>query len=216
VRAAGVVLALSLAAPLLGCGSARAPTEAVILSQPQPQSVFAGNAQPDGRWRKAHPSRPVAILLGSATTSRILGLRRAALEASCVRRKPRVRVAFDVSLGSGGVTMAYRFDGKAERSGTTRVRGRSRNLMMIDYPVTATAFFVELTASSTLKVKAKRLPYDFHEADFRWDRADPALKEVLAACQPGAQHAARPEPAPDDADDDEALDEAINDVLPAD
>jgi len=212
-----VVLVLSLAVPLLGCGGARAPTEAVILSQPQPQSVFASNAGPDGRWRKAHPSRPVAILLGGATTSRILGLRRAALEASCVRRKPRVRVAFDVSLGSGGVTVAYRFDGKVERTGSTRVRGRSRNLVVIDYPVTAATFVAELAASSTLKVKLRRLPYDYHEADFRWDRADSALKDVLAAChQAGAPRKDQQEPAPDDPEDDGPLDEAIQDVLPAD
>jgi len=112
------------------------------------------------------------------------------------------------------MTVAYRFDGKVARTGSTRVRGRSRNLVVIDYPVTAAAFVAELAASSTLKVKLRRLPYDYHEADFRWDRVDSTLKGVPVACHAGGPRKDQPEPAPDDADDDGPLGEAIKDVLP--
>jgi hypothetical protein len=212
VRLAGVVLALSLGVPLVGC-TARTPSETVVLSPPK-ISAFGVDA-PDGRWQKAHPSRPKAMLFGRGATTKSLLSGRAVLEASCVRRKPRARVAFHVSLGRGNFTVTYRFDAKPERTGVTNVRGSSRNLVTIDYPVTAQAFLTELGASSTLKVKLRRLPYDWHEADFRWDRADPVLKELLAACHASAPRKDRPEVATDDADDDDPLDKAIK-VAPED
>ena len=110
-----VVLSLGL---LAGCVTAR-PSETVILSQQR--SAF--DTPLDGRWRKAHETRPIAILVGRATTTHILAPRRAALEASCYRGKPRVRIAYDVGLQSGPIAVAYRFDDKTAQNGRAGARG---------------------------------------------------------------------------------------------
>jgi len=194
---------------LAACGPTR-PSETVILSQKQ--SAF--DTPLDGRWRKAHDNRPIAILLGRAETTRILAVRRAALEASCYRGKPRVRVAYDVGLRTGPIAVAYRFDEKIEQKGVVRVRGQRRNILVIDYQATATAFLAELRSSGTLKVRASRPPFELHDAFFRWDREDKTLKEVLAACQGRMLDNDRRKQPSSDPDDDEALDDAIKDVLP--
>lgn len=200
------ILGLALA----GCGTA-GPSETVILSQRQ--SAF--ETPLDGKWRKAHETRPIAILLGRAETTRILAQRRAALEASCHRGKPRVRVAYDVGLRTGPIAVAYRFDDKVEQKGAVRVRGQRRNILVIDYQATATAFLADLRTSSTLKVRASRPPFELHDAFFRWDREDKALKGVLTACQGrmlDSDRRKKPPSGPDD--DDDAIDDAIKDVLP--
>ena len=128
-----VACIVALASPLAGCAASQ-PSENVILSRP---SAF--DTPLDSRWRKAHESRPIAILLGRAETTRILAPRRAALEASCYRGKPRVRVAYDVALRTGPIAVAYRFDEKIQQKGVVRVRGQRRNILVIDYQATATA-----------------------------------------------------------------------------
>ena len=199
----------ALALPLAGCATPQ-PSENVILSRP---SAF--DTPLDGRWRKAHESRPIAILLGRAETTRIFAVRRAALEASCYRGKPRVRVAYDVALRTGPIAVAYRFDDKIQQKGVVRVRGQRRNILVIDYQATATAFLAELRTSDTLKVRASRPPFEMYDAHFRWSREDKALNDVLAACQGRMLDAdRRKQPSSDPADDDEALDDAIKDVLP--
>ncbi len=201
---------VALALPLAGCAAPQ-PSENVILSQRQ--SAF--DTPLDGRWRKAHESRPIAILVGRAETTRILAPRRAALEASCYRGKPRVRVAYDVGLRTGPISVAYRFDDKIEQKGVVRVRGQRRNILVVDYQATATAFLAELRTSATLKVRASRPPFEMHDAHFRWDREDKTLKDVLAACQGRMLDTdRRKQPSSDPDDDDGALDDAIKDVLP--
>jgi hypothetical protein len=201
-----VILSLSL---LAGCVTAR-PSETVILSQRQ--SAF--DTPLDGRWRKAHETRPIAILLGRAETTHILSPRRAALEASCHRGKPRVRIAYDVGMQTGPIAVAYRFDDKVQQSGVVRVRGQRRNIVVIDYQATATAFLADVRTSDTLKVRASRPPFEMHDAHFRWDRADKTLKEVLAACHGRMLDAERRKQPSDPDDDDDALDDAIKNVLP--
>ncbi len=202
-----VVLSLGL---LAACGTP-GPSESVILSQRQ--SAF--DTPRDDRWRKAHETRPIAILVGRAETTRILAPRRAVLEASCTRGRPRVRVAYDVGLRTGPIAVAYRFDAKIEQKGTVRVRGQRRNILVIDYHPTATAFVADLHTSSTLKVRASRPPFQMHDAYFRWDREDKALKEVLAACQGRMLDSnRRTQPSSDPDDDDKTLDDAIKDVMP--
>jgi hypothetical protein len=194
---------------LAACNTTR-PSETVTLSQP---SAF--DTPLDGRWRKSHETRPTAILVGRAETTRILAPRRAVLEASCYRGRPRVRVAYDVGLKTGPIAVAYRFADKTEQKGVVRVRGRRRNVLMIDYQATATAFLAELRTSNTLKVRASRPPFELHDAHFRWDAEDKTLKDVLAACQGRMLDVDRRKPPSSDADDDdEALDDAIKDVLP--
>ena len=200
----GVMLSLGL---LCACTTA-GPSETVILSQPS-----ALDTPLDGRWRKAHETRPIAILVGRAETTRVLSPRRAALEASCYRGRPRVRVGYDVGLRTGPIAVAYRFDAKTEQKGVVRVRGRHRNIVVIDNRATATAFLADLRSSNTLKVRASRPPFEMHDAHFRWDREDKILNAVLAACQ-GRMLDADRRPSPDSDDDDEALDDAIKDVLP--
>jgi hypothetical protein len=203
-------LALSLGAPLLAACNTTRPSETVVLSQP---SAF--DTPLDGRWRKSHETRPTAILLGRAETTRILAPRRAVLEASCHRGRPRVRVAYDVGLKTGPISVAYRFADKTEQKGTVRVRGPRRNILVIDYQSTATAFLADLRTSGTLKVRAARPPFEMHDAHFRWDAEDKALKDVLAACQGRMLDTdRRNRPSPDPDDDDKALDDAIKDVLP--
>jgi hypothetical protein len=194
---------------LAACGASQ-PSESVILSQRQ--SAF--DTPLDGRWRRAHETRPIAILVGRAETTRILAPRRAALEASCHRGRPRVRVAYDVGLRTGPIAVAYHFDAKTEQKGVVRVRGQRRNILVIDYQATATAFLAELRASNTLKVRASRPPFEMHDAHFRWDAEDKTLKDVLAACQGRMLDTDRRKPSSDSDDDDKALDDAIKDVLP--
>jgi hypothetical protein len=202
--------ALALGLPLAGCVTGR-PSETVILSQQQ--SAF--DTPLDGRWRKAHDTRPIAILVGRAETTHTLATRRAVLEASCYRGKPRVRVAYDVGLRTGPIAVAYRFDAKTEQKGAVRVRGQRRNILVIDYAVTATAFLADLRTSDTLKVRASRPPFELHDAFFRWDREDKTLKGVLAACQERMLDSdRRKQPSSEPDDDDGALDDAIKDVLP--
>lgn len=214
VRIAYRAVVLLSSGLLTACGSPR-PSETVILTQ-QPPQQSAFDQPLDGRWRKAHPSRPIAILVGRAETTAILAQRRAALEASCYRGRPRVRVAYDVGLRTGPIQVAYRFADKPDQKGVVRVRGRRRNILVIDYPATATAFLAELRTSSTLKVRAARPPFEMHDAHFRWDNADKTLNEVLAACQGRMLDSnRRKQPSSDSDDDDEGLDSAIKDVLPS-
>jgi hypothetical protein len=201
-----VVLSLGL---LVSC-TPPPPTEPVQLSTP---SAF--DTPLDGRWRKASETRPIAILLGRAETTRVLGIRKAVLYVSCHRR-PTVRVAYNVGLKSGPITVAYRFDAKTEQKGVVRVRGARRNIVVIDNPATATAFHADLRTSSTLKVRASRPPFEMHDASFTWDRNDKTLNEVLAACNARMLEAGRrSQPASDqDDEDDKALDDELKDVLP--
>jgi hypothetical protein len=192
---------------LAGCVTAQ--QEKVILSQQQ--SAFA--LPLDGRWRKAHESRPIAVLLGRAETTVTLIPRRAALETSCTRGKPRIRVAYNVGLRSGPIAVAYRFDDGVEQAGAVRVRGLRRNIVVIDYQPTATAFLSELRAATTLKVRLSRPPFELHDAFFKWDPQDAVLNGVLSACQ-GSMLDDRRSKQPAADDDDEALDGAIGDVLP--
>ena len=200
---------LGLALPLAGCVASQ-PSERVILSKQQD----AFETPLDGRWRKAHETRPIAILLGRAETTRILAPRRAALEASCYRGRPRVRVAYDVGLRTGPISVAYRFDEKVEQRGVVRVRGQRRNIVVIDNDATATAFLATLQTSGTLKVRTSRPPFELHDAHFRWDRDDKTLKDALSACQGRMLDSDRRRPRSPDTDDNEALDDAVRDVLP--
>jgi len=202
-----VILSLNL---LAACGAQR-PSERVILSAQQ--SAF--DTPLDHRWRKAHETRPVAILRGRAETTAILGQRRSALEVGCWRGRPRVRVAYDVGLRTGPIAVTYRFDAKTDQKGVVRVRGQRRNIIVIDYAATATAFLAELRNSGALKVNASRPPFEGHDAFFRWDRADKTLAGVLAACQGRMLDTGRGKRGASDPDDDDALDDAIRTVLPA-
>ncbi len=190
---------------LVSCGPP-VPSETVQLSQP---SAF--DTPLDDRWRKASETRPIAILLGHAETTRILMPRKAVLRVSCDGR-PIVRVSYDVGLRSGPIAVAYRFDAKTERRGVVRVRGSHRNMLVIDNAAAAAAFQADLRSSRTLLVKASRPPFEYHHAHFHWDPNDKILNDVLAACKGGVLDAARRQPAagPDD-DDDTAGD--IKDVL---
>jgi len=191
---------------LLVCCGPRPPSETVQLSRP---SDF--DTPLDNRWRKASETRPIAILLGRAETTRILMPRRAVLRVSCYRR-PVVRVSYDVGLASGPIAVAYRFDGKTVQKGVVRVRGRHRNMLVIDDAATAAAFQADLRTSGTLNVRASRPPFDLHDAHFRWDRNDKILNEVLAACSTRMLDAARRQPAAGPDDDDDTEDD-IKDVL---
>src|SRR5690348_3701115 len=108
--------ALLCAGLLVSCGPP-VPSQSVQLSQP---SAF--DTPLDNRWRKASETRPIAILLGHAETTRIILPRKAVLRVSCYR-KPVVRVSYDVGLQSGPIAVAYRFDAKTEQYGDVRVRG---------------------------------------------------------------------------------------------
>jgi hypothetical protein len=204
MRNACRIFVLLSAGLLVSCGPP-VPSETVQLSQP---SAF--DTPLDNRWRKASETRPVAILLGQAETTRILMPRKAVLRVSCYRR-PIVRVSYDVGLKSGPIAVAYRFDAKTEQRGDVRVRGAHRNMLVIDNAAAATAFQADLRSSSTLLVKASRLPFDFHEAHFHWDPNDKILNDVLAACKGGKLDARRqPAAGPDDDDDPDG---DIKDVL---
>ena len=207
MRTACRVAVLLSAGLLVSCGPP-APPETVQLSQP---SAF--DTPLDNRWRKASETRPVAILLGRAETTRIILPRKAVLRVSCYR-KPVVRVSYDVGLQSGPIAVAYRFDAKTEQHGDVRVRGAHRNMLVIDNPAAAAAFQADLRSSSTLLVKASRPPFDYHHAHFSWDSNDKVLNEVLAACKGGTRDAARRQPASNQDDDEDAEDD-IKDVLTA-
>jgi len=203
-----VVVGISLGL-LAGCVTAQ-QQEQVVLSQRQ--SAFA--LPLDGKWRKSHESHPIAVLLGRAETTAILLPRRAALEVGCMRGKPRIRVAYDVRLRSGPIAVAYHFDDDAvDRTGTVPVRGLRRNIVVIDYQPTVTAFLAGLRAATTLKVRTSRSLLEMHDAYFRWDPQDPILNGVLAACQGSSPDAKRTTP-PDSDDADDPLDDVIKDVLP--
>ena len=201
-------IAVLLSAGLLASCGPPVPSQTVQLSQP---SAF--DTPLDNRWRKASETRPVAILLGRAETTRILLPRQAVLRVSCYR-KPVVRVSYDVGLQSGPIAVAYRFDAKTEQRGDVRVRGAHRNMLVIDNPAAAAAFQADLRSSSTLEVKASRLPYDYHHAHFRWDPNDKILNEVLSACKGATREATRRQPVPS-SDDDEDAEDDIKDVLTA-
>ncbi|NVN87528.1 MAG: hypothetical protein HXX15_15740 [Rhodopseudomonas sp.] len=202
-----VVAGISLGL-LAGCVTQQ--QQAVILSQRQ--SAF--ETPLDGKWRKAHESRPIAILLGRAETTAIIGPRRAALEASCSGGKPRIRLAYDVGLRSGPISVSYHFnDSAVDQAGRVLVRGQRRNIVVIDYQPTATAFLADLRTATKLEVRVSRMPFELHDAHFRWDPQDAVLAGVLAACQGSTPDDKRhKQPAPDDTD--EPLDDAIRDVLP--
>lgn len=204
VRIACRVFVLLSLGSLASCGPP-VPSETVQLSRP---SAF--DTPLDNRWRKASETRPVAVLLGSAETTRILLPRKAVLRVSCYRA-PSVRVSYDVGLASGPIAVAYRFDEKTEQRGTVRVRGAHRNMLVIDNAATAAAFQADLRSSSTLLVKASRPPFDYHHAHFHWDPNDKVLNEVLAACK-GGKLDARRQPA-SGADDDDDTEGDIKDVL---
>lgn len=172
MRIACRIFVLLSAGLLVSCGP-RVPSETVQLSQP---SDF--DTPLDNRWRRASETRPIAILLGRAETTRILLPRKAVLRVSCDRR-PIVRVTYDVGLRTGPIAVAYRFDAKTEQKSVVRVRGSHRNMLVIDNAATATAFHADLRSSSTLKVRASRPPFEMHDAYFRWDRNDKTLTEVL-------------------------------------
>lgn len=196
-----------LSAGLLVCCGPPVPSETVQLSRP---SDF--DTPLDHRWRKASETRPIAILLGRAETTRLILPRKAVLRVSCTG-KPIVRVSYDVGLKSGPIAVAYRFDDKTERKGTVQVRGGHRNMLVIDNTATAIAFQADLRSSSTLKVRAARPPFEMHDAHFQWDRDDRVLNEVLAACKGGMLNAARRQkPGPES--NDEMAEDDINDVLP--
>ena len=206
VRIAGRVFVLLSAGLLVSCGPP-VPSETVQLSRP---SDF--DTPLDNRWRKASETRPIAILLGRAETTRVLLPRKAVLRVSCYRR-PIVRVTYDVGLRTGPIAVAYRFDAKTEQKGVVRVRGSHRNMLVIDNTATATAFQADLRSSSTLKVRASRPPFEMHDAHFRWDRNDKTLTEVLAACNERMLDAARRQQ-PGSEPDDEVAEDDIKDVLP--
>jgi len=199
-------VAVLVSAGLLASCGPPVPSQTVQLSQP---SAF--DTPLDNRWRKASETRPIAILLGRAETTRIILPRKAVLRVSCYR-KPVIRVSYDVGLQSGPMAVAYRFDEKTEQRGEVRVRGAHRNMLVIDNPAAAAAFQADLRSSSTLQVKASRLPYDYHHAHFSWDPNDKVLNEVLAACKGGTRDAARRPPV-SSSDDDEDAEDDIKDVL---
>ena len=192
---------------MLVCCGPPVPTETVQLTRP---SDF--DTPLDNRWRKASETRPIAILLGRAETTRILLPRKAVLRVSCYR-KPIVRVTYDVGLRSGPIAVAYRFDDKTQQKGVVRVRGAHRNMLVIDNVATATAFDADLRSSSSLKVRASRPPFEMHDAYFRWDQNDKVLTDVLAACKGSMLDAGRRQ-RPDPEADDEAVEDDIKDVLP--
>jgi hypothetical protein len=200
-----VVVLLSLG--LLVCCGPPVPSETVQLSRP---SDF--DTPLDNRWRKASETRPIAILLGRAETTRILMPRRAVLRVSCDGR-PVVRVSYDVGLMSGPIAVAYRFDDKTVQKGVVRVRGAHRNMLVIDNTAAATAFQADLRSSSALNVRASRPPFEGHDAHFRWDRNDKILNDVLAACKGGMLDAARRQQRGPESDGGLAEDD-IKDVLP--
>ena len=206
MRIACRVFVLLSAGLLVSCGP-RPPSETVQLSQP---SAF--DTPLDNRWRKASETRPIAILLGRAETTRILMPRRAVLRVSCYRR-PVVRVSYDVGLASGPIAVAYRFDEKTVQKGVVRVRGAHRNMLVIDNTAAVTAFQADLRTSGVLNVRASRPPFEGYDAHFRWDRNDKILNEVLAACNTRMLDAARQQPAAGPDDNDETEDD-IKDVLP--
>lgn len=206
MRIACRVFVLLGAGLLVSCGPP-APSETVQLSRP---SAF--DTPLDNHWRRASETRPIAILLGRAETTRILMPRKAVLRVSCYGR-PVVRVSFDVGLKSGPIAVAYRFDEKTVQRGVVRVRGRYRNMLVIDNTAAATAFQADLRSASALNLRASRPPFELHDAHFRWDRNDKVLNEVLAACRGGMLDAARRHQ-PGAGADDGVADDDIKDVLP--
>ncbi len=206
MRIACRVFVLLSAGLLVSCGPP-VPSETVQLSRP---SDF--DTPLDNRWRKASETRPIAILLGRAETTRILMPRKAVLRVSCDGR-PVVRVSYDVGLMSGPIAVAYRFDARTEQKGVVRVRGGHRNMLVIDNPAAVTAFQADLRRSNALNVRASRPPFDMHDAHFRWDRNDKVLNEVMAACKGRMLDAARRQrPGPES--NDENAEDDIKDVLP--
>lgn len=208
MRIACRVIVLLAAGVLVSCGPP-VPSQSVQLAKPTPPSAF--DSPLDNRWRKGSDTRPVAVLLGRAETTRILLPRKAVLRVSC-DRKPFVRVSYDVGLQSGPIAVAYRFDEKTEKKGEVRVRGAYRNMLVIDNPSAVTDVQADLRSSSTLKVRAERFPFEVHDAHFQWDPNDGVLTEVLAACKGGALAAAR-QPQPGVESNDDTADEDITNVL---
>jgi hypothetical protein len=201
-----VVVGMSLGL-LAGCVTAQQQT--VILSERK--SAF--DSPRDGKWRKGYQSRPVAVLAGRAETTAIMLPRRAALEVSCYRGKSRIRVGYDVGLRRGPIAVAYHFNDAVDQAGTVPVRGQSRNVVVFDYQPTVATFFAELRKASTLKVRVSRMPFEMHDAYFKWDPQDPLLNSVLSACQGSMPQDKQSKPPAAD-DDDEPLDDMIGDVLP--
>jgi hypothetical protein len=197
---------LSSLSLLAACGTPPR-SETVQLSKPSSFDIPL-----DNRWRKASETRPIAILLGRAETTRIVFPRKAVLRTSC-DRGPRVRVTYDVGLKTGPIRVAYRFDDKTEQKGVVRVRGPRRNMVMIDNPATATAFNADLRTSRTLRVRAARPPFELHTANFNWDPNDKTLQEVLTACSTRMLDSARRSQRDAEKDDDDTEDD-VGDVLP--
>lgn len=203
----GAVVLLSSLGLLAACGPPP-PIENVQLSTP---SAF--DTPLDGRWRKAATTRPMAVLLGRAETTRTIAPRRAALLVNCYRGR-KLLVAFDFGLGKGPISVAYRLDAKTAQSGTVRVRGRDRNTLQIDYPPTATAFVADLGTSTTLTVRASRPPFQVHDAHFNWNRDDKVLKELLASCKARMLDSGPRQDAETEAEEDQAIGRVIKEVLP--
>jgi len=199
---------MSVCVAVSGCAADRpasAPDTTRAAYEPEPPVV--------SRWVVARGKsntrpRPVALLPGSSTTSKVLGIYRAVLEVTCYRSDPRVRAAYPATIARGGhLKVSYRFDAKPIRTIQVRVRGHHRNIVAMDDPGDVRAFVADMAGAKYLRMDISILPYDSHEAKFALYGSDQPVKEALAPCQSEPTKRAKRE-APADDDDDKLADMA--------
>ena len=147
------------------------------------------SAPPVSAWRveaariESDGPRAVALLSGSALTSKALYPYRAVLEIACYRNAPRVRIGFQFTVTSGSVRLAYRFDALPERQILVRGRGHRRNILVIEQPADVTPFLAALSSATTLQIDIRRPPFRYDRASFEVSGAAAAIDQALAPCR---------------------------------
>ena len=173
--------------PARRCGSPR-PSETVILSQQQ----SACDTPLDGRWRKAHQTRRIAILVGRAETT--LFLHHAVLRSKQAAMRQATRACgLRVGLRTGPIEVAYRFDAKTEQKGVVRVRGQRRNDPCVRLSCHRHRLPSRPPHPDTLKVRASRPAFLIaRRPHFRWDREDKCPQIDVLVSRSSRAHAWTP------------------------
>jgi hypothetical protein len=154
------------------------------------------------KWRIGGGDRPAALLEGSVhTTVKVFG--RADLELTCYRKKPRVRVGFDVRLGRGGrIPLSYRFDEKPFQTATVRIRSSRRNHLVLEEPVAVGTFLEGLRSAKVLKLDIRAFG-EWHTALFLLYGVEEAIDTALGPCKSAASTRTPAGPRPQESDDDD-------------
>jgi hypothetical protein len=191
------------------------------MTSSEPASAVAGPAAaPVSKWRVVHgkphtKQRPIALLTGDSTTTKIIGRFRALLAVGCTRNEPRVRFAYPVTVARGGqIRLSYRFDAKPIRTIYVRVRGIHRNVVAMEESEYVLGFLADMAGAKSLQADIRFPPMIWHQAKFDLFGADQAVNEALAPCRrEQTARARRPAPA---SDDDERLADMIGPVVAGD